>query len=427
MTQSFKNTFILFALLASVLLLSACPASTGRGYGDYQRASTPSAPAQSTPNVLDAPATTPQAAAPKPNLPPVKVGLLLPMSGKHKQLGDSMLKAAQMALFEIGHTNMELIPRDTGGTANGAREAARAVVDSGAQLILGPVFAPAVRAAKPITNSARVNMIAFSTDWTLAGGNTYMMGFLPFDQVERIARYSASRGITNVGILSPNTDYGQIVTSAFKTIAPRNGITISQNMNFRTGTTNLAPVVRSFTKYDERQQSGALNQAPFDAVLMPVGGQDARAIGSLLTHYELPPRAVRRLGTGVFDDAALATESNLNGTWFAAPSPNARRSFEQRFLATYGKKAPRLSTLAFDATALAAVLARRGLESTSRPAFDRGSIISPNGFAGLDGIFRFRENNTSERGLAILEFRNGKITVIDEAPKTFQQPAGQQF
>ena len=433
MTQSFKNTFIIFALLASVLLLSACPASTGRGYGDYQRAAKPSAPAQNAPKLLDAPATSaaPQPSIARSNLPPVKVGLLLPLSGQHKQLGDAMLKAAQMALFDIGHSNMELIPRDTKGSANGAREAARSAIDSGAQLILGPVFASSVRAAKPITNSARVNMIAFSTDWTLAGGNTYMMGFLPFDQVERVTRYAAGRGIRNVGVLAPNSDYGQVVTSAFKTMAPRNGITISKSTNFRTGTTNLAPVVRDFTDFDVRKESGVLNQAPFDAVLVPVGGQDARAIVSLLSHYELPPRAVRRLGTGVFDDAALATETNLNGTWFAAPSPNSRRNFEQRFLATYGKKAPRLSTLAFDATALAAVLARRGLESTGRPAFDRNSIISPNGFAGLDGIFRFRPNNTSERGLAILEFRNGKITVIDEAPKTFQQPAqnniGQQF
>ncbi|MEM7651539.1 MAG: hypothetical protein AAF204_05605 [Pseudomonadota bacterium] len=118
----------------------------------------------------------------------------------------------------------------------------------------------------------------------------------------------------------------------------------------------------------------------------------------------------------------MATENNLEGTWFAAPSPSARKSFQQRFISTYGNRPPRLSTLAFDATALAAVLARRGLEQTGRPAFDRNSITSPNGFAGIDGIFRFRSDNTAERGLAVLEFKRGQIVVVDEAPKTFQQP-----
>ena len=423
MIQTFKAAFVFSLLIASLSILSAC--QTG---GGYNRSSTPSTPAQSNPSVLgqpssDQPLGSNTAANPQlKNLPAVKVGILLPLSGQNKRLGDAMLKAAQMALFDIGHPNLELIPRDTKGTPDGARAAAKSAVDDGAQLILGPVFATSVRAAKPITNSARVNMIAFSTDWTLAGGNTYVMGFLPFDQVERVTEFAGRNGIASVGVLTPETSYGRIVSDAFRVAAPRNNITITQNIKFPPGASNLAPIVRSFVNFDQREASGALAQAPFDAVLIPVGSEKARAIGSLLTHYELPPRAVRRIGTGLMDEASLASEANLEGTWFAAPSPNLRKNFENRFTSTYGTRAPRLSSLAFDATALAAVLAKRGLTSGGRPAFDHGSIRNPNGFSGLDGIFRFRSNNTAERGLAILEFKRGQIVVIDEAPKTFQRP-----
>ncbi len=354
------------------------------------------------------------------NLPTVKVGLLLPLSGQHQALGDAMLKSAQLALFEIGHANLELLPRDTEGNGQGARKAAQSAIDDGAQILLGPVFAPSVRAAKPVAERHRINMLAFSTDWSLAGGNTYIMGFLPFDQVERVSRFAASKGLNRVGILAPASAYGNVVTKSFNQVAAQSGISIVENTTFQPGTKNLAPVVRNFARFDARNNAGALKTSPYDAVFIPVGGQDARAIGSLLSHYELPPRTVRRLGTGLLDETSLASESNLEGAWFAAPPPNARAGFEDRFIRTFGSRPPRLSTLSYDATALVAILAQRGLQQSGRPSFSQSDLGNPNGFSGVDGIFRFRRGNTIERGLAIVEFRRGKLIVADPAPTTFQ-------
>jgi len=405
-------------LICSALLLNAC----GPSSGGYSRAPSraPAASAQQAPNQLDEANDLSQQQTAPANLPTVKVGLLLPLSGQHKGLGDAMLKSAQLALFEIGHANLELLPRDTMGTAEGARSAAQSAVNDGAQILLGPVFAPAVKAAKPIAQRSRINMLAFSTDWSLAGGNTYIMGFLPFDQVERVTRYAASNGMSRVGVISPASAYGSVVTNAFNKAASQSGVSIVQNKTYPPGTGNLAPVVREFTNFDARSSTGNLSTSPFDAVFMPVGGQDARAIGSLLTHYELPPRNVKRLGTGLLDEAALASEANLEGAWFAAPPPQARRGFEDRFVRTFGSRPPRLSTLSYDATALVAVLAQRGLQQSGRPAFSSSDLHNPNGFSGVDGIFRFRRGNTIERGLAIVEFRRGQLVVADPAPTTFQ-------
>lgn len=340
MTQRFKTAFIALFLIAPLLVLGAC--QTGSGYRPHT--SVPQAPAQQAPGILSSTSSDEllgnQQNPITPtdhmiNLPTVKVGILLPLSGQHQKLGDSMLKAAQMALFEIGHANLELIPRDTKGTAAGAQAAARSAIDSGAQLLLGPVFAPAVR-SKPVAQRAHINMIAFSTDWTLANSNTYVMGFMPFDQVKRVTSFAARHGITRVGVLAPDTNYGRIVSNAFNAAAPHYNITITENISYPAGTSNLAPIVKTFTHYEARKSAGALAQTPFDAVLMPVGDQDARAIASLLSHYNLPPRSVRRIGTGLFDEASLASEANLEGAWFAAPDPAARHSFEQRFINTYG-------------------------------------------------------------------------------------------
>lgn len=377
--------------------------------------------------ITQAPAPAPAQTKTSANFPPVKVALLLPLSGKHKALGDSMLKAAQIALFDIDHQNLSLLPQDTKGTPEGANAAARTALAQGAQLVLGPVFADNVRAVRPITSAANVNMIAFSTDWTLANagrqsGNTFIMGFLPFDQIERLTRHIATKGIRRVGLIAPQTSYGRIVTSAFNNASGRHGISTTATESFAPNTANLSSNIRQFTRHDERQAAGGDPlPPPFEAVLMPVGGQQASSIANLLSHYDLSPRDVKRLGTGLFDDSNLAREPALNGAWFAAPSPNLRRDFEEKFQATYGQTPPRLSTLAYDATALAAVLALRGQKSGGLPSFDRASITNPNGFSGIDGIFRFRSDGTAERGLAILEYSRGRIEIIDDAPRTFQQ------
>jgi len=384
---------------------------------------------------IGTPGTVAEVKAQKAALRPVKVGLLLPLSGAQAQLGEAMLQSAQLALFDAGYENFELLPRDTMGTADGARKAAQDSVNDGAELILGPVFAESVRAAKPITRRAGINMVAFSTDWGLSGGNTFIMGFLPFDQVERVIRYSAQSGLSHIAIIAPDTDYGRVVVSAYKSYAPRYDIETSKIEMFPANIGNLSPTMRQFTEYDERetfkeqqeQENGTESPMtlppPYDAVLMPVGGELAISVANLMSHYDLPPKMVRRLGTGLFDDLSLATESSLGGAWFAAPNPQHRLRFESRFRKNYGYAPPRLASLAYDSTALAAILAKRGLQTQGRPMFDQTSITNPNGFAGIDGIFRFRPDGTVERGLAVLEFQNGRLNVVDPAPSTFQNYA----
>ncbi len=357
-------------------------------------------------------------------LPSVKVALLLPLSGEHADLGQAILQASQLALFDMGYDAFELMPRDTRGTPQGATQAAQSVAAEGAQLILGPLFADSVRAAKPIARRYNINMVAFSTDWSLAGGNTYIMGFLPFAQVQRVSEYAAANGVQNIGILAPNTDYGNAVIAAYNSLAYRTGLNTAEVVKFPVDETDVSEIVRSFTNYDQRtyaKEQGNPAPLPFDAVLLPAGGDHARSIGNLLSFYDLGPEDVRRLGTGLWDDRGLATEPALNGSWFAAPSPDLRRSFEDRYRDTYGSKPPRLATLGYDATALAAVLAKQSYQRTGQTSFTRDALVNPNGFAGIDGIFRFRPDGLVERGLAILEYKGGTIAVKDPAPSTFQR------
>jgi ABC-type branched-subunit amino acid transport system substrate-binding protein len=384
----------------------------------------------------------------------VQVGFLVPLSGEHADIGQALLQAAQMAIFDLGYDSFVLLPRDTRGTPEGAKMAMDSALKAGAELIIGPLFSSSVRAIKSSASRNNVNVLSFSTDWSQAGQNTFIMGFLPFAQVQRVTQFALAQGIEKIAVLAPNSDYGNAVIASYHSLTYRLGLPTAEVVRFPVDDSDISAIIREFTKYDERVE--ALNEEikireeileqnpldkiaeaeleelekldtygdlPFDAVLLPVGGDKARAIANLLSYYDLDTKNVKRLGTGLWDDKGLSAEQSLNGAWYAAPSPELRADFERRYRNLYGQRPPRLSTLAYDATALAAVLARNGYKSTGRPAFDRNSILNPNGFAGLDGVFRFRPDGLIERGLAIMEIKDKNIIEIDEAPKTFQMPA----
>lgn len=381
----------------------------------------------------------------------IKVAILLPLSGEHEKVGRAILNAAQMALFDIAGDYFELIPRDTKGSVKGAEQAAISAVNNGAKLILGPLFARNARAVKPVARKNDLKIITFSTDWTLADRNTYVMGFMPFDQVQRVMRFAAEQGLVDQAALAPYTAYGDVVTRTFSAVANRtpliNPVMIER---YRAGDENFNDLVRKFTQYDERvlqleeaiaeieiipeeeRTEDEMNELarlkiqhtegdlPFQAIVLPMGGTEVRAVTSVLKFYDVDLSRARFLGTGLWDDPSIYNEVSMRGAWYAAPSPKNRASFETKYQSVYGEKPLRIATLGYDATALAAILARQDIVSGDRNFYDYEDLTNPNGFVGLDGIFRFSGNGLVERGLAVMEITKRGPRIISPAPKTFQ-------
>lgn len=340
----------------------------------------------------------------------VQVAILLPFSHSQKDtrtLAASLLNAAQLALFDANNPNIELIPIDTKGSPGEAAAAANSAIAQGAEIILGPVFAEQVTAVAPIARLRNVPVIAFSTDTSVAGNGVYLLSFAPEEEVRRIVTYAASQGLTNIAALFPASPYGNRVSLAFSAAAIANGVSVAATAIYPQRPEEMNPAVESIAG------------ASFQAVLLPEGGQLLRALGPILPFNNIDPRAVRFLGTGLWDEAATAKEPALVGGWFAAPEPTSRQTFADRYRTVYDSRAPRVASLGYDAMALATVLARE-------PAGERytlTSITDPNGFLGVDGIFRFKADGTLERGLAVVEVTNGGFTVVSPAPRTFEPSA----
>lgn len=326
----------------------------------------------------------------------IKVALLLPLSGKDAPLGEAMLNAAQMAVFDLASPNFELMPQDTNGTPSGAINAAKSALDNNAQLFIGPVFAKDVAAVKPLARKAHINMLALTTDVSLGASGSWVMGFAPAPQINRIIQFARHRGFSHFGLLVPATAYGKLVRQSFEMAVRSTG-----------GTPQI------YT--DENQLIAALNSpAPPDILMLPYGGIELQTLTTRLQAASPTLSRTKLIGTGLWDDPELAQKNPLlKGGWFATSAPELREKFVQNYTRTYGAEPPRLATLAYDATALPAVLTAKGY------AIDETSLANPVGFAGLDGLFRLNPEGTAERGLAVAEVTSSGNRIIDPAPTSF--------
>jgi branched-chain amino acid transport system substrate-binding protein len=329
-----------------------------------------------------------------------KVALLLPLTGRGNDVGEAMMNAAQLAMVDLGATNFELMSRDTSGTPEVARSAADQAIKDGASLILGPLFAEDTKAVSPMASQSNVNVISFSTDSSVVSNNTFILGFLPQSQIARVIDFAMTRGQKQIALIAPRDSYGDIAARAFGSVMSSRG--------------NATPVIVRYTgSKPTAQDTAILKSTGVNAVIIATNGSVANSISGQLNEMGLTQDKVVRLGTGLWDQSDVAKLSNLQGAFYAASSPTSRTRFEKKYRETYGVTPPRLASLGYDAVALAVVLQKSGR------GFARDALLNPNGFAGVDGIFRFRADGLNERGLAVMTIQNGTAQIVQDAPKSF--------
>jgi ABC-type branched-subunit amino acid transport system substrate-binding protein len=332
-----------------------------------------------------------------------KVGLLVPLTGPNSSVGQAMLDAANLAVFDVS-ADIALLPRDTGSTAADARNAANLAVGDGASLILGPVFANSVPPVRDVTSTGQTSVIAYTTDAAVAGGNIFVMGFLPAGQVDRVVGFAKSRGMTKLAALVPNNAYGAAVSTELSALRARLGL----------------PVPRVITiGRDVKGQLASLADDPPEMLLVAVGGEQLVQMAPAIAEYA-SAHPVQLLGTGLWaDDPNLWQLPALANGWFASPLPDNFNNFAAKFQETYNYKPPRIATLAYDSVALAASVAR-GNGAGNNP-FNREVLLQPNGFTGIDGSFRFLPTGLSERNLAVLALGPNGPQVMDPPAPTFEK------
>jgi ABC-type branched-subunit amino acid transport system substrate-binding protein len=385
-------------LCAALLALAACATPQDRTSGQAVQP----APVEQPPEAPSLAGTTEDGK--------VGIGFMAPLSGEQAAVGQALLQAAQMAFLDNADGKAALLVADTQGSPAGAARAAQELLDQGAAIIIGPLFAGSVQAAAPVTRRAGVPLLAFSNDDSVAGPGVYTLGLSPAAQIERVVDYAARNGLLRFAAFAPDDRYGRLAVSALQQSAGRPPLEVTQVAFYSQSGEDVDPKARDFSR----------GLGSYDAVLLPDGGQRLMGVVPYLPYYDVGPPEVRFLGTQRWDSLDVAREEALSGGWFAAPDPQSWADFQSRYASLYQEGAPRVASLGYDATAIASVLAR-GLGAGADPseAFRQEALTQNGGFFGIDGIFRLLPDGKVERGLAIMEMQRGGPVVIEAAPQSF--------
>jgi branched-chain amino acid transport system substrate-binding protein len=342
----------------------------------------------------------------------IKVAFLLPMSaqGNGQAVAKALKQAGELALFDFDNPNIQLVPKDTLGTPEGARAAALDAVKDGAELIVGPLFANEVAAAAPEAQRANIPIVAFSSDRKVAGNGVYLLSFLAGSDVPRIISYASSRGKKRFAALVPQTDSGRLVEQSFLASVKQYGGQAVAVKSYPQEANGMLTPVREIAALAKKSETPQI-----DALLIAGGADTLPSLAPLLPYSEFDSKAVQLLGTGGWDNAGIGNDEAMAGGWFPAPDPKGWTDFTKRYADTYGDVPPRLASLAYDAVSLAVSLS----SNPKGKRYTAAQLTRSAGFAGIDGLFRLKPDGTSERGFAILEAQRGGNEVIDVAPNTF--------
>lgn len=343
---------------------------------------------------------------------PVPVALLVPRGGTASDdlLAQNLENAARLAMRDADGATIDLrVYATAGNAATAGSQAAQAVAD-GAKIIIGPLYAEAANAAGIAAAQANVNVLAFSNNPTIAGGNVFVLGSTFANTADRLVSFARSQGKGRIVVVHGSDVAGQLGRNAIQTAITRNGAQLAASIDYplsQQGVVDAIPRIKAATAgadavFLTAPSAGAL---PLLTQLMPEQGITPATVQYIgLTRWDIPPQTLSLPGV-------------QNG-WFALPDPARSNAFRARYEAAYGSAPHPLAGVAFDGIAAVTALVRQGRSD----ALTVAALTQGAGFQGATGVFRLRPDGSNQRGLAVATVRANQVVVIDAAPQGFGGP-----
>ena len=348
------------------------------------------------------------AAGPRVSGQVVEVAMLLPYGsaqGGDELVARSLENAARLAVSEMQGVTINLTIYNTGGQSAQAASVARQAVAQGADIIIGPLRSDAAAAVGVAVAGSNINVLSFSNNTEIAGGNVFVLGHTFTNTSRRIVSYAAGQGRNRLLVLYSQNLAGEVARDAVAAAAAGSGATVVSNIPYEFSQAGVVNVVSQVARQARSADangiiltSDAAGALPLLAQLLPENGLDTEAVRMIgLARWDTPPQTLELSG--------------LQGGWFALPDPMAAARFNARYQAAYGTAPHVLAALAYDAVLAIAETTR------TRGQLGAADLTASSGFDGANGVFRLRTDGTNERAMAIAQVIDNRVALIDPAPR----------
>ncbi|MDA9708778.1 penicillin-binding protein activator [Alphaproteobacteria bacterium] len=360
----------------------------------------------------------------------VDVGVMLPLSGEHSEIGNLILNAIEMAVFQTEENKLQLHIKDTEAKPDKAKKVLSELIDEGVKIIIGPLFSKSLAAIQSEAASNYINILALTNNINLRNKGIWIFGVDPQAQTEKVLRYALEKGSKNIAALLPQNAYGLLLFDTITSFAQTNLMKIEKiefyNFSVESQRKTAQKISKGFEEYklyldkikeqDNAEDEGnqiLFMEKPFDSVFIAAAGQNLTVLSSQLQYNNVDPKIVQYLGISSWEDIGILNEPALEGGVFVTTSEMYQKKIKPIYKKSFSKEMPKIAMIAYDIVALLGSLNNLGSN------FNIYDLVNDEGYIGLRGLFRLKKNGVVERAFQLKKIKNKKFTILKKANDQF--------
>ena len=356
----------------------------------------------------------------------LKVGVLLPLSGKFQDIGESFLKAIQLALYDISNKNIKIYPKDSKGNALNTYLSAKEFEEQGIKIVIGPIFYESLERLGEVN---KITFISLTNKTKEIPKNTIAFGINIESQINALKKYFNEIKVSKTILLSPKSEF--IYQS--ESVAKKDVLKFYRTYTYDANAKKITEEIEKLTRYRERkkdlerrikileksdlykdknelkklEQMHTLGEINFDSVVIIDFGERLKSVLSSFVFSDVSSNEVNFFTVNQWFDETFFNENAMQNLHFPSIDYKNLKKFNKKFLNTFNKQPNQVSILAYDALGLI-----YHCWSSNNFQFKQDQLYTKKGFKGMHGEF-FIEKNLSKHKLKIYKVVEKKFVKVN--------------
>ena len=339
----------------------------------------------------------------------IKIGLIVPLSGEYKEIGDSILKATRLAINKIDNNKIKIIPKDTRADPKVTLKVSKELQEQGIKIIIGPVFNKNLEYLKDLKE---VTFLSLSNTNTNNPINVINGGINAISQIKAIKKFQEFNNLERSILLIPNSNFRSEIEDA----VVKTKIKLKDKFIYDTDPTILTSQIEKLTRYKIRKQNlkdeikrlensdeankenkilnlekkDTLGGINFDSVIIADFDESLKSVTTSLLYTDVSSNRVNYITLNQWFDKSILKEENLQPIYFPSINKENYDNFVSEYFKIYNDYPNQISFLSFDLVGLVYFLIYK-----NDFVIDNKIFYKKNKFKGKIGIFEINKNKIS--------------------------------
>ena len=336
----------------------------------------------------------------------IKIGLIIPLSGEYKEIGESILKSVRLAINKINDENLIIIPKDTKSNPEITLKVSKELYKEGVKIILGPVFN---NSSLYLDELKEVTFLSFTNKINNNPVNVISAGVNAISQINTIKKFQKLNGLERSIFLIPNSNYKEEIESAIK----KTKINLKDTFIYNTDPTVLTSQIEELTRYKQRKRNvedeiirlensndinkknkiaklkkrDTLGGINFDSVIIADFDEGLKSVATSFLYTDISSKRITYICFNQWFDESLLKEKSLQPIYFPSINKKNYEIFSENYYQSYNSYPNQISFLSYDLIGFVYYLIYKNNFEINKKIF-----IKKNKFKGKIGIFEISKN-----------------------------------